>query len=213
MLKDSDFLRMEFNPLCKKAVCVEYPKLREIVRLQADKDVEKVKLQTDKMVRYVLLMYDINSPMRTYYPDLEQRKSSSADIAGYDRASDDMDSVFDFKIKLEDSTFLPNERILNIIMDYLRYQNNWVWSMIIANEQAFYEYNMRVMMPVDGTRDKDILQAVEIKTRIMTSQDEIYQRLQRYYRDISGGDTVLEESVKIRKRIRPEDIANVQPNR
>ena len=85
--------------------------------------------------------------------------------------------------------------------------------MIIANEQAFYEYNMRVMMPVDGTRDKDILQAVEIKTRIMTSQDEIYQRLQRYYRDISGGDTVLEESVKIRKRIRPEDIANVQPNR
>jgi hypothetical protein len=124
-----------------------------------------------------------------------------------------MESVFDFKIKSEDSTFTPNDKILNIIMDYLRYQNNWVWSMIIANEQAFYEYNMRVMMPVDGTRDKDILQAVEIKTRIMTSQDEIYQRLQRYYRDISGGDTVLEESVKIRKRIRPEDIANVQPNR
>jgi hypothetical protein len=69
------------------------------------------------------------------------------------------------------------------------------------------------MMPVDGARDKDILQAINIKTQIMTSQDEIYQRLQKYYRDLSGGDTQLEEVITKRKRLRPEEIANVQASR
>jgi hypothetical protein len=44
----------------------------------------------------------------------------------------------------------------------------------------------------------------------MQSQDDIYQRLQRYYKDMSGGDPMLEEEIKVRKRLRPEEIANVQ---
>ena len=70
------------------------------------------------------------------------------------------------------------------------------------------------MVPVDGGKDKDILQAVEIKTKIMQSMDDIYQRLQRYYRELSGGDENLEDVIVKRKRLRPEDIAaNVQSNR
>jgi hypothetical protein len=85
--------------------------------------------------------------------------------------------------------------------------------MIVGNEQAFYEFNKRVMLPVDGNRDKDILQAITIKTQIMTAQDEIVQRLQKYLRQLTGEDEKLEESITKRKRIRPEDIANVQSNR
>jgi hypothetical protein len=120
-----------------------------------------------------------------------------------------MEEVFEFKLKVEDA-IVPNDDLLNMIMEFLKYQNNWVWTMIVSNSEAFYEYNRRVMMPVEGTRDKDILQAINIKTQIMSSQDDIYQRLQRYYRDLSGGDTVLEDAVKVRKRLRPEEIANVQ---
>lgn len=202
-------MKMEFNPMAKKAVCVEYPKLREIVKLQLDKDAEKVKSKLDKTVRYILLMYDVNSPMRAYYPDLEQRKTAAADMAGFDWDTESMEEIFEFKIQQEESV-VPNDDLLNMIMEFLKYQNNWVWTMIVSNSEAFYEYNRRVMMPVEGTRDKDILQAINIKTQIMTSQDDIYQRLQRYYRDLSGGDTVLEESIKVRKRLRPEEIANVQ---
>ena len=209
MLRDTDFLKMEFNPMAKKAVCVEYPKLREIVKLQLDKDAEKVKSKLDKTIRYILLMYDVNSPMRAYYPDLEQRKTVAADMAGFDWGVDSMEEVFEFKLKVEDA-IVPNDDLLNMIMEFLKYQNNWVWTMIVSNSEAFYEYNRRVMMPVEGTRDKDILQAINIKTQIMSSQDDIYQRLQRYYRDLSGGDTVLEDAVKVRKRLRPEEIANVQ---
>lgn len=202
MIDEKEFSKIEFNPTVRKNLTVAYPKLKEIVGTV-----------DDKQLRYVILMYDINSPLRNHYPDLFKRKEFAADIAGYDLMKDDVTTLFDFKIKNDEDEYVPNEDMLQLIMKYLKYQNNWVWSMIISNEQAFYEYNMRVMMPVDGARDKDILQAINIKTQIMTSQDEIYQRLQKYYRDLSGGDSQLEEVITKRKRLRPEDIANVQANR
>jgi hypothetical protein len=187
---------MEFNPTVKKAVTAVYPKLKQIVG-----DVN------DKMMRYVLLMYDQNSPLREYYPELGKRKNFAASIAGYDLDKDDVTELFDFKIKNEEDEYVPCEAMLELIMKYLKYQNNWIWSMIISNEQAFYEFNQRVMMPVDGSRDKDILQAVNIKTQIMQSQDDIAQRLKKYFRELSGGDEQLEDAIIKRKRLSPESQA------
>lgn len=197
MIGDKEYSRMEFDPTVKKNIQSVYPKLKDIVGSGED-----------KMVRYVILMYDVSSPLRQHYPELGKRKEFAASIAGYDLMKDNVVSLFDFKIDEE-----PNEELLDMIIKYLKYQNNWVWSMIVSNEQAFYEYNRRVMMPVEGNKDKDILQAINIKTQIMSSQDEIYQRLQKYYRDLSGGDDKLEEAITTRKRLRPEEIANVQNNR
>jgi len=198
MIADKEYSTMEFDPTVKKSLTTAYPKLKDIVGPSED-----------KMLRYVILMYDVSSPLRQHYPELGKRKEFAASIAGYDLIKDNVVSLFDFKIDDE-----PHETLLDIIIKYLKYQNNWVWSMIVSNEQAFYEYNRRVMMPVEGNKDKDILQAINIKTQIMSSQDEIYQRLQKYYRDLSGGDTNLEEAITIKKRLRPEEIAaNVQNNR
>lgn len=192
---------MEFNPVVKKSLTAAYPKLKQIVG-----DVD------DRMLRYVLLMYDMNSPLREYYPEVSKRKQFAASIAGYDLDKDDVVPLFDFKIKDGDDEVAYDE-LLNLIIKYLKYQNNYVWSMVVGNEQAFYEFNKRVMLPVDGTRDKDILQAITIKTQIMDAQDNIVQRLQKYLRQLTGDDEQLEESITKRKRIRPEDIANVQSNR
>lgn len=200
MIPDKDFSKMEFNPLIKGSILQKYPKLRSIV---GDSD--------DKMVRYVMLMYDQNSPLRSHYPELDKRKQFAANIAGFE-SSDDLTSLFDFRVKTVDDEYEPNEALIVLTMQYLKYQNNMVWQMIVSNEQAFHEYNRRVMMPVDGSRDKDILQAVEIKTKIMQSMDEIYQRLQRYTKEMSGDDQSLEEILTKRKRLRPEAIANVQTN-
>lgn len=201
MINDIEYSKMEFNPVVKKSLTVVYPKLKEIVG-EVD----------DKMIRYVLLMYDVNSPLRYNYPDLFKRKQLAASAAGYKLDTEDVTELFDFKIKKGDE-YETHEKLLDIIIKYLKYQNNWVWSMIVSNSEAFYEYNRRVMMPVEGNRDKDILQAINIKTQIMQSQDEIYQRLQRYFKELSGGDDKIEDAITKRKRIRPEDIANVQANR
>lgn len=201
MINEKEYSKMEFNPTVKESLTAKYPKLKKIL---GDAD--------DRMMRYVILMYDSSSPVRHHYPELGKRKEFAALVAGYDTIKDDVISLFEFKVKVGEE-YEPNEELLSMIIKYLKYQNNWVWSMIVSNEQAFYEYNMRVMMPVEGTRDKDILQAINIKTQIMTSQDDIYQRLQKYYKDLSGGDVLLEDEIKTRKRLRPEEIANVQTNR
>lgn len=200
MLTDKDFSIMEFNPLSKRALTICYPKLKGIVG-----DVD------DKMLRYVLMMYDMKSPLREYYPELDKRKQFAASLAGYDLDKDDVTALFDFKVKSGDED-IAYEELLDLIVKYLKYQNNYVWSMIVSNEQAFYEFNKRVMIPVEGQRDKDILQAVDIKNKLMDAQDVIVQRLQKYLRELTGEDEILEQSITKRKRLRPENI-DVQANR
>lgn len=197
MITDKEFAILEFNPTNKREMLASYPKLKKIFGSGED-----------MMIRYVILMYDVNSPLRHHYPELGKRKEFAASIAGYDLLKDNVASLFEFKLNDE-----PYDELLNLIIKYLKYQNNWIWSMIVSNEQAFYEYNQRVMMPVEGNKDKDILQAISIKTHIMESQDEIYQRLQKYYRELSGGDDQLQESITTRKRLRPEAIADVSRDR
>jgi hypothetical protein len=197
MIPDKEFGRMEFNPTSKKQMFQVYPKLSNILGAA-----------NDKLVRYVLLMYDIKSPLKDHYPDLQKRKEIAAMMSGYDMDKDDVTGIFEFKTKDDEGEYIPHDELLNITIAYLKYQNNWVWSMVVSNEQAFYEYNKRVMMPVDGSRDKDILQAINIKTQIMEAQDAIYNRLQKYYKDMAGGDTDLEQAIVSRKRMRPEEIAN-----
>ena len=191
---------MEFNPLSKRELVSIYPKLKSAMG--------KV---DDRMMRYVLLMYDMKSPLREFYPELDKRKQFAASMAGYDIDTEDVTSLFDFKIKQDDEEVAYDE-LLNLIIKYLKYQNNYVWSMIVSNEQAFYEFNKRVMIPVDGARDKDILQAVDIKNKLMDAQDVIVQRLQKYLRELTGEDEKLEQTITKRKRLRPENI-DVQPNR
>jgi hypothetical protein len=192
----TDYSKMEFDPTSKKPLLVQYPKLKHVVG-----DVD------DKMLRYVLLMYDQKSPLREYYPELSKRKTFAASIAGYDVDDDSIVELFDFKVKNDEGELEHNEEILELIIKYLKYQNNWVWSLIISNEQAFYEFNKRVLMPVDGQKDKDILQAIDIKTKIMQSQDEISQRLKKYFKELSGGDDDLEDAIVKRKRLSPESQA------
>lgn len=189
------FERMEFNPTIKKSLVSEYPKLKSLF---GDFD--------DKMMRYIILMYDVNSPLKDHYPDLAKRKEASATMSGYDLLKDDVVKMFEFKIQ-DGEDYVPYDEMINLVINYLKYQNNWVWSMIVSNENAFYEYVRRVMMPVEGSRDKDILQAINIKTQVMESQDQIYQRLQRYYRELSGGDSDLQDEIVKRRKISPESIA------
>ena len=194
MIPNEEFSRMEFNPTVKKSLTTVYPKLKEILG-SGD----------DRMIRYILLMYDQNSPLRHHYPDLFKRKQFAADLAGYDLDKEDVVAIYEFRVKVEDG-YEPYEELINLTMKYLKYQNNMVWQMIVSNEQAFSEYSRRVMMPVDGAKDKDILQAVEIKTKIMQSMDDIFQRLQKYNRELTGGDDKLEDVV-VRKRLTPESLA------
>lgn len=184
---------MEFDPTCKKKLSVEYPKLAKIIDLS-----------DDKMGRYVLLMYDIKSPIKTLYPDLSKRKDVCADLAGY--SPSETEPLKTLTIESEDG-MKPYEPLLEMISQYLSYQNSRLWAMIVTNEQSFYEYQRRIMAEIGGDADKDALSAVTLKTKLLEAMDAIHQRLDRYYYELTGGDKILEEMVAKRRRASPESIA------
>ena len=208
MIQDLDYRRMEFNPTSKQKLFITYPKLKEIVG-----DID------DRSLRYLLLMYDQNSPLKGQYPDLGRRKAFAASIAGFKENEDRVQELESFskRRKTKSGDFAVNDKgemiiepcedILDVVSSFLVYQSNRIWAMIVANEAAFYEYHKKVMVEVTDGGDKDVLQAVTIKTKLMESMDDIDKRLKAYYRELSGEDKFLEEHLTKRKKLSAESQA------
>ncbi len=179
MFNEVEFSAMRFNPFAAGGSMREkYP---ELSRMKVD----------DAQVRYIALLYDQGTPLRGRIADIDLRKKEAATIAG---------------IK-------PVEKIggefLDAVVHFLRVSNNRLWTMIVTNEETFYEYATRTMDPVsadDEVRDKDILQAANVKTRLLADMHDIDERLSGYYRRLTGDDDKMADAVRV-KRISPESIA------
>ena len=188
-----DFDKMLFNPYgFKTSIVKKYPKMKMFKTFQ---DAE------DKLIRYVLYIYDLNTPLKEQFPDLKIRKEQAAILSGYDLDSD--------KEELNNIFFFTSTKVISMCDEFLRKQNNRIWSMIVSNEQTFFEYQTKLLRPVDGDRDKDILQALQIKSKIMDDLNTINDRLESYYMKLYGEDQELLKTIKADKRLTPEFIANL----
>lgn len=188
-----DFDKMIFNPFkVKRPLKKVFPKMKMFKSFEpAD----------DQMIAYVLYMYDQNTPLKEQFPDLKIRKEQAANLSGYSLSEDDK--------FLHDLFFFVSERLVQMVDEFLRKQNNRIWSMIVSNEQTFFEYQTKLLSPVEGDRDKDILQALQIKSKIMDDLNTINDRLDSYYMKLYGEDQELLKVIKADKRLTPEFIANL----
>lgn len=150
----------------------------------------------DKLIRYIMAMYDKNSPFVRMFQDVSKRKRECAHMAGYDIEKDRerLDPIFDFT----DSQFS------SMVIDFLKDQNSRVWTMIVSNEQTFYEYQKALLSEITnfGT-DKDKLGATQIKSKLMEDSDTISERLEKYYQLLFGDDIMSNTNIDYR----PEALA------
>jgi hypothetical protein len=145
------------------------------------------------LIKYVALLYDVKSPMRLKIPDVSLRKEECAEMAGIK----DVESIFD----------LSHEKILGYINTYLRFQSSKVWAVLAANEEVLWQYQQELLTPiVNFKNDKDKLQALEIKTKLMNECDAIIKRIEAY-EDKLFGDNKQEKDKII--NYTPESIANI----
>jgi hypothetical protein len=190
MYKYPDFASCLFNPL-EKNLLVKYPQL--IVLLPKCKDDEKV-------LRFIISMYDPNNPVVRENRDPLLRKKSCAVLAGFDLIKDE---VF-----LEEIFNYTNEEIVEKTDRFLKeFVHIRLWSMICANEQTFFEYSKRMMKPVEeaGAKEKDLMSAIAIKSKLSEDMDAINNRLDSYY-DKLYGDADLKNKVQ-KVRISPESMS------
>jgi hypothetical protein len=200
LMDDADFSKMKFavnKPKPTDDLLKKVPSLSLVKQFAICESNNR-----DKMIRYCLYMYDSGSPLISMFPDIKQRKIEAATISGFTKDEDEeIMKLYTFE----------NSEFLKMVHEFLVYQNNRVWAMIVSSEQTFYEYQQKLLKPVtDADGDKNLLQATQIKSKLMEDCDSINQRLEGYYRKFYGDDEELVKKSDSFRRFTPEDIANLK---
>jgi hypothetical protein len=82
--------------------------------------------------------------------------------------------------------------------------------MIVSHEQTFYEYNERLMKPVEDdkeTKEKDIMSTIVLKSKLVQDLKDIHSTLKEYYKEMFDDDDLRDKVVNT--RISPETMARV----
>lgn len=195
---NEEFESMSFNVYMSKNkdILKDIPKLERISNFK--KILSSFKDAGVSVVKYVCYMYDQGSPMKRHFPELAQRKRECSNMAGLSKHAHIEQSLFE----------MTNPLFLLAIDEFLKFQNHRVWSMIVSNEEVFYEYQSKLLIKTEEDRDKDLLQALQIKSKIMSDMDVINDRLESYYDKLYQGDSELIAHVQL-KNISPEEIAEL----
>lgn len=162
------------------------------------------RVDMDSLICYIVFMYDINSPMRKFFSDIDERKKECAVLAGYDLQADKarVGRLFDF----------TDKNITEMTTSFLKYQNNKAWAVLQSNEEVLWQYHHELLSPIiNFKQDKEKLQALEIKSKLMNECDAIIKRIEMYEDKIFGGDQRLIAQVNS-SPTSPESIAYVQNN-
>jgi len=141
---------------------------------------ECISKNRDKIIRYICYMYDKESPFVQPFPDIEKRHNYAIAEAGIKSYSTLADSLWN-SINEEDGV-----QYGDMVFDFLVDQHNMVWTMIVSNIKTFYEYQKALISEIQLLNDKDKLNALNIKSKLMEESDAIVERIDSYSRKIFG---------------------------
>lgn len=149
------------------------------------------------VIRYIILVYDKQSPLRVIYPLLDQRKDEAAALVGiysiphYAAIADFSDPFF-----------------VDALSDFLKMRDDIVWSLIIQNEEVFNSNQRQILsqIQVDG-KDVDRLKAAELQGKLLAQQTQIRRELKALYAEFTGNDPDAEAAIKDRRPFSPEVVS------
>ena len=197
IIRSDEFKNLSFNVLSVKSILKEIPEITKIgdTFLIASRE----RPDFDQAVKYIVLMYDKLSPLTKKFMNISERKKNAFVLAGYslEKDAEHFDEFENFK----------DEQVLDMTIEYLRYQNDHLWTMLVSNEQAFFEYQKALLAETLMIRnDKDKIAAISTKTKLMQDSNDIVDRIDRYYRQIFVEDKIVNYA-KGRRVTSPEAMA------
>jgi hypothetical protein len=158
----------------------------------------------DCLVRYTMALYDKKSPLIKQLANIAQRKTEAALVAGYDvkKDVDILEKLFDF----------TDTDLQLLAIQFLKDQNDMYWSMIVSNEQTFFEYQKALLLEVAVYKDdKQKMDALNVKSKLMDECDKITNRVESYYAKVFG-DGEAQTKARQLKNFSPESIASLSKN-
>ena len=189
------FSRCRCNPMVKD-ILKEYPRLNELIQ-------DKAALgnsEWDRLLKYIVANYDAGSPLIKEYPILPKRKEMAAVVAGYDLVKD--------KERLKEIYSCNDDAFTEVANNYLKeYGDSRLWAMIVSSLELFWEFNLRIFTPIKEDKDKDLVAAVNMKSKMSEELEKIHERIERLTKQFYGDDELQDATKKL--RITPESIAGL----
>jgi len=186
--------RMIVNPTavpqkkCPSEVYDIFKKYKEF--LEETPDIDRKKL-----FRYIPLVYDKNSPLRTVISDIKKIKTKAAELAGFNK---DDNGRF---LKPVEEVILCNDRVVNamIIRYVLEHKSAKYHEMVVLSE-AHVKLSVNVL---EAPTDKDIKNFQTVGTQV----DNIKQELLSGDNSSKLQEDLLHYYFEDKLQLRPEDIA------
>lgn len=219
IFKDEDFRGLPF-PIHKadpsKSLLAQIPDLLNIPEFAAAISNPRA----DQIIKYIILMYSKHSPLAKKFTDLSIRKTQAAIMAGFDmeadnrsseeiieaETDDDEDTVLSIPSLLTQLFDFLDQQMSEMVVGFLRHQNDLLYSMLESNRQTFYEYQQTLLSPVLMIRnDKDRITALAVKSKLMEDSDTIALRIEKYEQQLYVDPKVIAHLKK--RKSSPESIA------
>jgi hypothetical protein len=180
--KEEHFKNCQFSPLAKGKMIEQYSRLASIIEPEWNEDPD-----LDNLIRYVIVMYDPDSPVYKAERDITRRRDLAFDLAGVD------DEAKRLMIATHTHNFLP-DLIVKYLMQFPRSKE---WAMICAMEYTFWESIHKLFEPISGKTSKDELESVQKKATIKDELEKDSERLESHYKKFFGGDEEIIGKTKL----------------
>lgn len=153
--------------------------------------------------KYIALVYDKQSPFIPEHPVLTDRKKAAASFIGMNEAE---------YAELRNTCFdLADVKLVDALSDYLKWQDDYTWSMIVQNEEVFFNNQKQILQGVSGeSKDTDRLKAAEYQSKLLAINSGIQKQVKALWAEYTGNDPFAEAKLRERKPISPETIAEYE---
>lgn len=196
MYTEKDFKDCLFNPIKKDLSSEE--------KLSRMFEILKEVSQPEAVVNTLIAIFDPGSPyVRDIQDHIERKRSAAVDFG-----------VFDIEGIVAFSDKAYAEASNWFLRTFVRSMD---WAIIQANTETFWEYQLRLMTPISygevgaSIRDKDVMSAIQVKSKLAEDLSLISERIQRHTRIFYGGDEQIVKAAS--KSLSSEQIASVLKNR
>lgn len=172
----------------------------------------------NKVIRFVIYCYDFNSELiKEYKGDLKARREKSAELAGFKRNTK---GEFDQSVQDFMDLTIPETReyngtgtkrypvpdIIDMVIGYLKFQNNDAWMEIVALQHSYYDNMKNIMKQISGNDSKSELDAAKKRGELLTLNQSIKIMLKNAQKEFYVEDYAVEEKHERKRKITPENI-------
>ena len=152
------------------------------------------------LAKYAILMYDRQSPFIVEHPMLDGRKKAAAHYVGLGRPQAQQHREWAMSLGLPE--------LVDFVSDYLRWQDNLLWSLIVQYEEMFYSNQKQILSAITSEqKDTDRMNAATKATQLLGEQRKLQREISALWAEYTGNDPNAAFRMKERKPMLPEVVA------